>query len=213
MCVAREPRGCPHLASLMLEESSCTSSPSMVSASATKAPLIDLSCFFCTGSWAMVGRPGAGRSKHCLIKFTVVAWDAPGAGASSDPPETLGMSGYADLVAGFVDQLGLGRPHVAGLSFGGALALAYYRRHPAAPRSLVLASAYAGWTALPRDAAPHRLQQAMVLAALSPQEFVDALLPSTYSDSTPAEVVEDFGESMLTFHPAGLPPRPRRSMA
>lgn len=138
-------------------------------------------------------------------QFTVVAWDAPGAGASSDPPETLGMSGYADLVAGFVDQLGLGRPHVAGLSFGGALALAYYRRDPAGPRSLVLASAYAGWAgSLPRDESEHRLQQAMVLAALSPPEFVDALLPSMFSDSTTAEVVEDFGASMLTFHPAGF---------
>lgn len=29
-------------------------------------------------------------------EFTVVACDAPGAGRSSDPPETLGMAGYAD---------------------------------------------------------------------------------------------------------------------
>ncbi|HEU4911512.1 MAG TPA: alpha/beta fold hydrolase, partial [Actinomycetes bacterium] len=34
--------------------------------------------------------------------FTVVAWDAPGAGQSSAPPESLGIAGYADLLAGFV---------------------------------------------------------------------------------------------------------------
>ena len=32
-------------------------------------------------------------------QFTVVAWDAPGAGGSSDPPESFGMAGYADCLA------------------------------------------------------------------------------------------------------------------
>ena len=77
--------------------------------------------------------------------FTVVAWDAPGAGGSSDPPESFGTAGYADALAGFIAALGLETPHVAGLSFGAILALALYRRHPTVPRSLVLASAYAGW--------------------------------------------------------------------
>jgi hypothetical protein len=31
--------------------------------------------------------------------FTVIAWDAPGAGRSSDPPESFGMAGYADCLA------------------------------------------------------------------------------------------------------------------
>src|SRR5688572_25312484 len=65
--------------------------------------------------------------------FTVVAWNAPGAGASSDPPEpeTFGIDGYAGCLAGFLDALGLGPAHVVGLSFGGALALALQRRHRA----------------------------------------------------------------------------------
>src|SRR2546425_2513964 len=84
--------------------------------------------------------------------FTVVAWDAPGSGRSSDPPESFRMPDYADCLAGFVDALSLGRPHVAGLSFGGALALELYRRHRTIPRTLVLAGAYAGWTgSLPPD--------------------------------------------------------------
>lgn len=51
-------------------------------------------------------------------EFTVVAWDAPGCGRSSDPLETFRMPQYADYLAGFVDALGLGRPHVLGLSLG-----------------------------------------------------------------------------------------------
>jgi pimeloyl-ACP methyl ester carboxylesterase len=72
-------------------------------------------------------------------EFTVVAWDAPGSGRSSDPPESFSLPDYADCLAGFVDALGLGRAHVAGLSFGGGLALELFRRHPAIPMSLVLA--------------------------------------------------------------------------
>src|SRR5919198_4538341 len=45
-------------------------------------------------------------------EFTVVAWDAPGAGASSDPPETFRLSDWADCLAAFIATLGLERPHV-----------------------------------------------------------------------------------------------------
>ena len=83
-------------------------------------------------------------------EFTVVVWDAPGAGGSADPPESFGMAGYADCLAGFIERLGLEAPHVAGLSFGGILALTLCRRHPAIPRTLILASAYAGWRGSPR---------------------------------------------------------------
>ena len=138
-------------------------------------------------------------------EFTVVAWDAPGAGGSSDPPESFGMAGYADCLAGFVNRLGLERPHVAGLSFGGMLALEFHRRHPAIPRTLTLVSAYAGWGgSLPADVAEQRLQQLLALADLPPGEFVGTLLPTMFSEAAAREDVDEFGASMLAFHPAGL---------
>jgi pimeloyl-ACP methyl ester carboxylesterase len=42
-------------------------------------------------------------------EFMVIAWDGPGAGRSSDPPEWFRMANYADCLAGFVAELGLGR--------------------------------------------------------------------------------------------------------
>jgi pimeloyl-ACP methyl ester carboxylesterase len=138
-------------------------------------------------------------------EYTVVAWDAPGAGRSSDPPEDFAMAGYADCLAGFVDRLGLGRPHVAGLSFGGALAIALHRRHPAVPRSLTLVSAYAGWAgSLPAGAAEERLRQALASADRPPEELVDALLPTMFSAGTSPETAATFRASMLAFHPAGF---------
>jgi pimeloyl-ACP methyl ester carboxylesterase len=47
----------------------------------------------------------------------------PGAGGSKDPPESFRLPEYADCLAGFVAALGLERPHLCGLSFGGGLAL------------------------------------------------------------------------------------------
>ena len=138
-------------------------------------------------------------------EFTVVVWDAPGAGRSSDPPGSFGMAGYADCLAGFLNALGLERPHVAGLSFGGALALELSHRHPAIPMTLILASAHAGWAgSLPAEVAEKRLRDALALADLSPEEFVRALLPTMFSEATPAESVDEFGASMLAFHPQGF---------
>ncbi len=138
-------------------------------------------------------------------EFTVVAWDAPGVGGSSDPPEGFGMAGYADCLAGFVDALGLDRPNVVGLSFGGSLALAFEDRHVAVARAMVLVSAYAGWGgSLPVDIAEARLQQALVLADLSPDKFVEALLPTMFSSAVSAETVAAFRSSMLEFHPVGF---------
>ncbi|MET0883994.1 MAG: alpha/beta hydrolase [Acidimicrobiales bacterium] len=138
-------------------------------------------------------------------EFTVVAWDAPGAGGSSDPPEGFGMAGYADCLAGFIAALGLARPHVAGLSFGGALALELCRRHPAVPTTLVLASAYAGWGgSLSAEDTDQRLRQALVLSDLPPDEFVEVLLPTMFSEGTPSAVVDEFGAAMRSTHPAGF---------
>jgi pimeloyl-ACP methyl ester carboxylesterase len=138
-------------------------------------------------------------------EFTVVAWDAPGAGASSDPPKGFDLPDYADCLAGFIDALGLGRPHVAGLSFGGGLALQLYGRHPALPRTLVLASAYAGWAgSLPPEVVEQRLQQVSDFADLPPDHFVREVTPTLFSQSAPAEMVGEFTANASGFHPAGL---------
>jgi pimeloyl-ACP methyl ester carboxylesterase len=138
-------------------------------------------------------------------EFTVIAWDAPGAGRSTDPPERFGLDGYADCLAGFLEKLGIDAACVAGLSFGGILALALQRRHAARSTSLILASAYAGWAgSLPADVAKQRLRQALALADGRPEDFVGALLPTMFSKPMPRETVDDFRASMQAFHPRGF---------
>lgn len=138
-------------------------------------------------------------------EFTVVAWDAPGAGRSDDPPAAFRMPDYADCLAEVIGALRLEHPHVAGLSFGGALALELYRRHPTIPRTLVLAGAYAGWTgSLPPEVTHERLRRSLELAHQAPAEFVNAMVPTLFPDSTPKPVVDGFSTIAAEFHPDGF---------
>src|ERR687893_304898 len=63
--------------------------------------------------------------------LTVVAWDEPGTGRSSNlPSPDFGIAGIADTLASFIEALDLGPAHVGGLSWGGTVALELYRRRP-----------------------------------------------------------------------------------
>ena len=137
---------------------------------------------FSTDTWATAPPRGDRRSKSSA---TSSPWWCGTRPARAVPRTHLNRSciaGYADCLAGFVAELHLSKPHVAGLSFGGILALEFIHRHPAIPMTLIPASAYAGWLgSLSADAADHRLQQALELADLSPAEFVRTLLPTMFS--------------------------------
>jgi len=82
--------------------------------------------------------------------FDVVAWDAPGCGQSSDPPEEFTMAEFADSLAGLIEHSGVPSAHVLGLSWGGTLAMQFHRKYPASVRSLILADTYAGMGGLAR---------------------------------------------------------------
>jgi pimeloyl-ACP methyl ester carboxylesterase len=137
--------------------------------------------------------------------FTVVAWDAPGCGGSSDPDPSFRLPDYADVLASFIRALRLEHPHVVGLSFGAGLALELYRRHPQLPASLVLASAYAGWAgSLPPEEAEERLRSVLRQADLPADEVVAEWLPSLFADATRTDLVDEVATIMCDFHPAGM---------
>jgi pimeloyl-ACP methyl ester carboxylesterase len=136
--------------------------------------------------------------------LTVVAWDAPGCGRSSDPPEDWRLPDYADCLAAFLDALGVERPHVMGLSWGGVLALELSRRRPDLPRSLVLTAAYAGWAgSLAPDVVADRLDSCLREAELPAEQFVPGWIPGLLTDRAPAGLIAEVGSMMSSFHPAG----------
>jgi pimeloyl-ACP methyl ester carboxylesterase len=137
--------------------------------------------------------------------FTVVAWDAPGSGGSFDPPDDFGLEGYADSLAAFIARLGLDTPHVMGLSFGSALALELFRRHPALVRSLVLLSAYAGWAgSLGREEAERRRRWGQSVADLPPRQVAADFAATLFTQEVPAKIVQAYTEVMKDFRPEGV---------
>jgi pimeloyl-ACP methyl ester carboxylesterase len=123
--------------------------------------------------------------------FDVIAWDAPGFGRSGDPPATWRMPDYADCLAAFIAMLGVARPHVLGLSFGGSLALELYGRHPDLPRSLVLAGAYAGWAgSLPPDVVRARVERWEAESGDLAAHVGDYIPEFFTSSASPADIAE-----------------------
>ena len=122
-------------------------------------------------------------------EFTVLAWDEPGAGHSSDVPQDFGLADYAGCLAAVVEVVGLGPAHIAGLSWGGTVALELYRRRPDLVRTLILADTYAGWKgSLPPDEVRARLAGVEEMLAAPSHEF-DATLPGLFAGDPPAEFV------------------------
>jgi pimeloyl-ACP methyl ester carboxylesterase len=138
-------------------------------------------------------------------KFTVIAWDAPGAGQSSQLPETFEMGNWVDCLAGFLDAARIQRAHILGLSWGGILAQEFYRRHYARVLSLVLVDTYAGWKgSLPEQIVQERLKACLQDASLPPNEFVKKYLPGMFSESATKEIRGELASIMSDFSPIGF---------
>lgn len=158
------------------------------------------------GGWSD-GRAWRPQLEGLADGFDVIAWDAPGCGGSDDPLDRMALADYADAVADLIAALGIERPHLGGLSFGGGLAIAVYQRHPQLVRSLILAGAYAGWKgSLPPEEVEARLRQVRADADHPPAEWVDGYLPGLFSDPVPSETIELVRTMMLQVRPAGLLP-------
>ncbi|MCR0985580.1 alpha/beta fold hydrolase [Roseomonas populi] len=95
-------------------------------------------------------------------RFRVVAWNAPGYGASTplDAAEPTALD-YAEAVAGFMDALGIARVAVlAGSSWGSVIALNLTVARPARVAALVLSAPNTARGALPAEARAAALAEA-----------------------------------------------------
>jgi pimeloyl-ACP methyl ester carboxylesterase len=118
---------------------------------------------------------------------TVIAWDAPGFGQSSDIDDSWRAAQFADALSGFVAALGVERPHLVGRSFGTMVALSLFKHHPTVPASLVLIGGYAGWAgSLPPDEVARRLEMFLGMAELG-DAFDPKAYPGLFSELIPAD--------------------------
>lgn len=138
-------------------------------------------------------------------RFTVVAWDAPGAGSSADPPESFTLTDWANTLASFLDVVGIARSHVLGLSWGGMLAQEFYRLHPARVDRLILSDTYAGWKwSFPTEAVEKRRARCYRDAARSGAEVAAEWVPSDFFVSAADALVAEMRDVVADFHPLGF---------
>jgi pimeloyl-ACP methyl ester carboxylesterase len=138
--------------------------------------------------------------------FRVVAWDAPGAGSSSDPTPPFAITDWARCLAEFLDAVEVSRAHIAGLSWGGLLAQELYRLDAARVATLVLAGTYTGWRgSFGPEVAAQRLLRCERESTLDADEFVRLWVPHEFFAGTAADGVrEQMAAVVRDFHPLGF---------
>ena len=137
-------------------------------------------------------------------EFTVVAWDEPGAGRSSDVPAGFGLTDYARCLAALIEALALGPVHLGGLSWGGTVVQELYRHRPDLVATLILVDTYAGWKgSLPEAEVAARVEGARRMLAAPPDEF-DPTLPGLFAGDPPAEFMPLLEAMAADVRPAGM---------
>lgn len=128
----------------------------------------------------------APQIEHLSAERRVIAPDFLGFGGS-DAPDSMyryTMLGYADLLAGLLDHLGLERVALGGLSMGGYVALAFLRQYPERVSALVLADTRAA--ADTTEAFERRTDQQDQVARIGTTALIEVLLAGLLSDHTRA---------------------------
>jgi pimeloyl-ACP methyl ester carboxylesterase len=99
------------------------------------------------------------------------------------------LADYAHCLAALIEALALGPAHVAGLSWGGTVALELYRHHPGLVATLLLIDTYAGWKgSLPEEELQVRVTGYRKMLAAPRHEF-DPTLPELFAGEPPPEFV------------------------
>jgi pimeloyl-ACP methyl ester carboxylesterase len=137
-------------------------------------------------------------------EFHTIAWDAPGCGVSDDPEAGSSLSDYADTLAGLLAKVGVEKPIILGISFGGGLAIEFYNRHPDIPKALILVSAYAGWAgSLSDEEVARRLEKGRAQSTMDPEEVSEMWIPSLFYKTPSKEIFDETKEIISDFHPIG----------
>ncbi len=156
------------------------------------------------------GIGSAARSfRHQLAALStmrrVVAWDAPGYGASTAlAPFSPTAEDYALRLARFLDALAIDRCHLLGHSLGCLVAARFARLHPRRVRSLILCAIATGHGRLPAEERQKLLEQRVGdLAALGPQEMALRRGPRLLSPRSPPDAVREVVDIMGSVRPDG----------
>jgi 3-oxoadipate enol-lactonase len=135
----------------------------------------------------------------------IVAPDLRGFGPSEAPEGVYTMDGYADDLIALMDTLQIERAALCGLSMGGYIALAFWRKYAARVRALILVDTRAGADA--PEARQARLDMVEQVQQRGSAPAAEAMLPRLLAESTlqsRPDLVESVRAMMLRQKPVGI---------
>lgn len=140
------------------------------------------------------------------LRRRVIAWDAPGYGASEElQAEWPDASSYALALAHLMDECSISRAVVVGHSLGALIAACFARIFPQRAKALVLLSPACGYGA-PSSTALPSVQQARVdeLSSLGAAEFARRRAPRlVFQPEAKPEVCRGVEQAMASVRPRG----------
>jgi 3-oxoadipate enol-lactonase len=122
-------------------------------------------------------------------RHRVIAPDLRGLGASARGSGAASLDQHADDMAALLDQLGLDNVTVAGLSMGGYISFALWRRHRARIAALILADTRAG--ADSEEGKQGREKNARLAEEQGSGAIADQMLPKLLSANAPAALRDE----------------------
>lgn len=138
-------------------------------------------------------------------EFTVIAWDAPGYGLSSDPSEPFRhFRQFAEVLNGFLEALGIESCFLLGHSMGAAVAVEFYSLNPGMVKSLILADATRGAAALSREENDRRLKERLHnIETMDPRDIAEKRVGALLSPHAPQAVIANAKSIMSQVRPMG----------
>lgn len=129
--------------------------------------------------------------KDELIKngFRVLTYDVRGHGESEWRAEEVNIDTYADDLNQLLQKLSIKKTHLVGLSFGGAIAQAFYRGFSEKVQSLVLAATFSYF--------PEDVKQASLQSRLSYidqgklEELAEIIAKRSFTEKAPGVLIEN----------------------
>ncbi len=134
--------------------------------------------------------------------YRLIVPDLRGFGGTDAPPGPYSMDQLADDAAALVEYLGVSRVAVVGLSMGGYIAFAFWRRHRDKVAALVLADTRAG-ADTPEGQASRELN-ARLAEEQGARAIADKLLPGLVAAGASQAVRDEVRELIIAASPEGI---------
>lgn len=137
--------------------------------------------------------------------YTVIAWDAPGYGKSSDPAQEFRhFKEFAHMLKGMLDQLNLEKIYLLGHSMGAAIAIEFCKLYSHKVKKLIIADPTRGAAALDPEENEIKLKNRLFsIENLSPEEIAEKRIKALLSPHASKEVYQRVKEIMIQVRPAG----------